>query len=177
VTVILLLSTYITTPIRYSEKKVVNKLNYNRVYYYLHIVLLALLCYYAYKSSSKLALIKGEDIYQKIAPLIVFVFGLLVINIFDNKGVKEDGSFNTAPDVIVKNKNGMIVHYVFLIIFLFATIAFHLRYNSDTMLGVQSYHIYGVAPCLIVGVICIYLLYLTATYSLKKYKLPKTWLK
>ena len=140
-------------------------------------MLLALLCFYAYKSSNKLELIKGEDIYQKILPIIVFLFGFLIINLFDNKGSKEDGSFNTAPSIIVKNKYGMIIHYILLILFLSLTILSHLRYNSETMFGLQSYHIYGVAPGLIVGIFCIYLLYLTATYSLKKYKLPKTWRK
>ena len=177
ITVVLLLSTFITTPIRYSEESVVNKLNYNRLYYYLHCILLALLCFYAYKSSNKLELIKGEDIYQKILPIIVLLFGFLIINLFDSGGFKEDGSFNTAPSVIVKNKYGMIIHYLLLIIFLSLTILSHLRYNSETMFGLQSHHIYGVAPALIVGIFCIYLLYLTATYSLKKYKLPSTWRK
>jgi len=101
----------------------------------------------------------------------------LIINLFESRGVKEDGTFKTAPDIIVKNKYAMLIHYVFLILFLIGTLVSHLKYNSETIMGIQSYHIYGIAPALIVGVFCLYLLYLTATYSLKKYQLPKTWRK
>ena len=35
-----------------------------------------LLCYFAYRSGEKMPLIKGEDVYQKVAPIAVFVLGL-----------------------------------------------------------------------------------------------------
>ena len=45
IAVFLLLSTYITTPIRYSEEFVFHTVTFNRFYYYLHIILLTLLCF------------------------------------------------------------------------------------------------------------------------------------
>jgi hypothetical protein len=177
IAVFLLLSTYITTPIRYSEEFVVHTLTFNRFYYYLHIILLTLLCFYAYKSSGKLPLIKGDDIYQKVLPIVVFALGFLIINIFDSPGVKEDGSFNTPPSVIVKNKIGMIFHYIFLILCVGGIIFMDLKYSSGTMLGLQPYHINATLPALIVLVMCGYMLYNTARYYIKKYNLPNTWRK
>ena len=46
--VILLLTTYIKTPIRYSEEEAFYKTPYNPVYYYLYLLLLISVCYYGY---------------------------------------------------------------------------------------------------------------------------------
>ena len=177
ISVILLLSTYITSPIRYSKKRVFSYVSYNRFYYYLHVILLGLLCYFAYQSGEKMPIIKGDDVYQKVAPIAVFVLGFLVLNIFDEPGIKEDGSFNSAPSVLIKNKIGMLFHYIFLVLFLIGVIAINLYYSSDSFLGLQEYHIVACMPVIIVGVMCLYMLYLTARYRVKKYNLPNTWRK
>jgi hypothetical protein len=177
IAIILLLSTFITSPIRYSEKMIVSKVSYNRFYYYLHVVLLALLCYYAYKSGGKMPLIKGDNVYQTVAPIAVFVLGFMVLNIFDSPGIKEDGSFNSAPSVLIKNKIGMIFHYSFLILAIIAIITLNLYYSSDSIIGLQEHHIVASIPSIIVVIMCIYMLYLTARYKVKKYELPNTWRK
>jgi hypothetical protein len=177
ISVILLLSTYITSPIRYSKKRIFSYVSYNRFYYYLYVILLGLLCYFAYQSGEKMPLVKGEDVYQKVAPITVFILGFLVLNIFDEPGIKEDGSFNSAPSVLIKNKIGMLFHYIFLVLFLIGLIAINLYYSSDSFLGLQEYHIVACMPAIIVGVMCLYMLYLTARYRIKKYNLPNTWRK
>ena len=177
ISVILLLSTFITTPIRYSEAKVIHKVTYNRFYYYLHVVLLALLCFYAYKIGDKMPLVKSEDIYQKIAPIAVFVLGFMVLNIYDSPSIKEDGSFSSAPSVLIKNKIGMIVHYVFMILSIITIIGLYLYYSSDSLLGYQTSYLITATPAILVFIVCLFLLYLTARYRVKKYNLPNTWRK
>ena len=177
ISVILLLSTFITTPIRYSEAKVIHKVTYNRFYYYLHVVLLALLCFYAYKIGDKMPLVKSEDIYQKVAPIAVFVLGFMVLNIYDSPSIKEDGSFSSAPSVLIKNKIGMIVHYVFMILSIITIIGIYLYYSSDSLLGYQTAYLISAIPAILVFVISLVLLYLTARYRVKKYNLPNTWRK
>ncbi len=175
--VILLLSTYITTPIRYSDEKVLHNLTYNRFYYVLYIVLLGLISYYGYKSHKKLALIRGEDLYLKIIPISVFIIGFFVINLFNDPVVKEDGSFSSAPNVTNKNKTGMIIHYVILILSVIALVAFDFMNSNNSLLGLQTYHIIGAIYGIIVLILCIQLLYYTTSYNVKKYNLPNTWRK
>ena len=175
--VIILLSTFITTPIRYSEKEPVYKVSYNRLYYYLTIILISSISIYVYKGRERLPLIYGEDLYIKAIPVIVLFLSLIVINIFDSPGEKENGSFNTPPSTLVKDKKVMITQYVLVILLLFGMIGCDLIKSGDGFSNIESHHIKRTIPVLIVIIIVIYLLYNSVKYNVKRYDLPETWRK
>ena len=173
--VIILLSTFITTPIRYSEKEPIYKVSYNRLYYYLTIILISTISIYVYKGRERLPLIYGEDLYIKVIPVIVLFLSLIVINIYDSPGEKEDGSFNTPPSTLVKDKRVMITQYVLVILLLFGMIVCDLIKSGDGFSNIESHHIKRTIPVLIVILVVIYLLYNSVKYNVKRYDLPETW--
>jgi hypothetical protein len=175
--VIILLSTFITTPIRYSEKEQVYKLSYNRLYYYVTIILISTISIYVYKGRERLPLIYGEDLYIKVIPVVVLFLSLIVINIFDSPGEKEDGSFNTPPSTLVKDKRVMITQYVLLILLLFGMIVCDLMKSGNGFSDIESHHIKKTIPVLIVIIVVGYLLYNSVKYNVKRYDLPETWRK
>ena len=175
--VIILLSTFITTPIRYSEKEPIYKVSYNRLYYYLTIILISTISIYVYKGRERLPLIYGEDLYIKVIPVIVLFLSLIVINIYDSPGEKEDGSFNTPPSTLVKDKRVMITQYVLVILLLFGMIVCDLIKSGDGFSNIESHHIKRTIPVLIVILVVIYLLYNSVKYNVKRYDLPETWRK
>ena len=175
--VIILLSTFITTPIRYSEKEPVYKVSYNRLYYYLTIILISSISIYVYKGRERLPLIYGEDMYIKVIPVVVLFLSLIVINIFDSPGEKEDGSFNTPPSTLVKDKKVMITQYVLVILLLFGMIGCDLIKSGNGFSNIESHHIKRTIPVLIVILVVIYLLYNSVKYNVKRYDLPETWRK
>jgi len=173
--VIILLSTFITTPIRYSEKEPVYKVSYNRLYFYLTIILISSISIYVYKGRERLPLIYGEDLYIKVIPVIVLFLSLIVINIYDSPGEKDDGSFNTPPSTLVKDKRVMITQYVLVILLLFGMIVCDLIKSGDGFSNIESHHIKRTIPVLIVIVVVGYLLYNSVKYNVKRYDLPETW--
>ena len=175
--VIILLSTFITTPIRYSEKEPVYKLSYNRLYYYVTIILISTISIYVYKGRERLPLIYGEDLYIKVIPVVVLFLSLIVINIFDSPGEKEDGSFNTPPSTLVKDKRVMITQYVLLILLLVGMIVCDLMKSGNGFSDIESHHIKKTIPVLIVIIVVCYLLYNSVKYNVKRYDLPETWRK
>jgi hypothetical protein len=175
--VIILLSTFITTPIRYSEKEPIYKVSYNRLYFYVTIVLISSISIYVYKGRNRLPLIYGEDLYIKVIPVIVLFLSLIVINIFDSPGEKEDGSFNTPPSTLVKDKRIMITQYVLLILLLFGMIGCDLIKSGDGFSNIEPHHIKRIVPVLIVILVVGYLLYNSVKYNVKRYDLPETWRK
>ena len=175
--VIILLSTFITTPIRYSEKEPVYKLSYNRLYYYVTIILISTISIYVYKGRERLPLIYGEDLYIKVIPVVVLFLSLIVINIFDSPGEKEDGSFNTPPSTLVKDKRVMITQYVLLILLLVGMIVCDLMKSGNGFSDIESHHIKKTIPVLIVIIVVGYLLYNSVKYNVKRYDLPETWRK
>ena len=175
--VIILLSTFITTPIRYSEKEPIYKVSYNRLYFYVTIILITSISVYIYKGRNRLPLIYGEDLYIKVIPVIVLFLSLIVINIFDSPSEKEDGSFNTPPSTLVKDKRIMIIQYVLLILLLFGMIGCDLIKSGDGFSNIESHHIKRTLPVLIVILIVGYLLYNSVKYNVKRYDLPETWRK
>ena len=175
--VIILLSTFITTPIRYSENEPIYKVSYNRLYFYLTIILISTISIYVYKGRNRLPLIYGEDLYIKVIPVIVLFLSLIVINIFDSPGEKEDGSFNTPPSTLVKDKRIMITQYVLLILLLFGMIGCDLIKSGDGFSNIEPHHIKRIVPVLIVILVVGYLLYNSVKYNVKRYDLPETWRK
>ena len=134
------------------------------------------MCYYGYTSLDRLPLLYGIGIYLKIAPIVVFFLGLIIINIYDSPSVKEDGSFNTTPSNIIKNRLGMSIQYSFLLISIIGLIVLDL-YKSSGLLNIAPYHINRCWPVFIVLLVVGNLLYLTINYNVKKYNLPETWRK
>jgi hypothetical protein len=175
--VILLLSTFITTPIRYSEKEAIYKLSYNKLYYYVTLLLITLISVYVYKGRGRLPLIYGEDMYIQIIPVVVLFLSLIVINIFDSPSEKEDGSFNTPPSTLVRDKRVMIAQYVLLILLLLGMVGLDLIKSGNGFSNIKPHHINRTLPVLIVILVVGYLLYNSVKYNVKRYDLPETWRK
>ena len=175
--IVIILSTFITTPIRYSEEEPIYKVSYNRLYYYLTLGTLFLLCYYIYKARDRLPLITGEDIYIKAIPVVVLFLGFIVLNIYDSPGEKEDGSFNTPPSTLVKNKYVMIFQYVLLLLLLLTIIGLDINKSANGVNNVESFHLKRAAPALITVIVASFYLYNSVKYNVKRYNLPETWRK
>jgi hypothetical protein len=175
--IIVIMTTFITTPIRYSEEEPIYKVSYNRLYYYLTIILIGLLCYYAYTARERLPLIYGEDIYIKVVPIIVLFLGFIVISIYDSPSEKEDGAFNTPPTNIVKNKKIMIVQYVLLLLLIFTLIGIDIYKSADGFNNMEPFHINRAIPAFITILGVSLFLYKSVKYNVKRYNLPKTWSK
>ena len=175
--ILVILSTFITTPIRYSEEEPIYKVSYNRMYYYVTILMVVLSSLYVYKARKRNPLIYGEDIYTMGIPIAVLFLSFIIINIFDSPGESENGSFNTPPSTLVKNKKVMIFQYVLLLILLIAMVILDLNKTANGLTNVESYHIKRTIPGLIVIIIVVYFLYNTVKYNVKKYNLPETWRK
>ena len=175
--IVIILSSYITNPIRYSEERTFFNLTYNASYYYLFIVLLALICYYAYSASLRLPLIRGGDMYLKLVPLIIFFFGLMAINVSHSDPIKDDGSFNTAPSELVKDEKGMIAQFSLILISIIAICCLDIYKSAGSLEKIQSFHIERCFLPFIGFVIVIYLLRNAVNYRVKKYNLPNTWSK
>ena len=175
IVIVLLLSTFITTPIRYSEKEIVYNITYNRLYYYLYILLVGLVCVYGYMASKRLPLIRGEEMYLKVIPIVVFVFSLIIINIFDSSGVKEDGSFSTPPSTMVKNKLVMVFQYLLLIVGLLVLIGLDISNNVKYLSKLLFGHLFRSGYAIIVLIVSCYLLYNTIIYNVREYNIPNTW--
>ena len=175
--ILVILSTFITTPIRYSEEEPIYKVSYNRMYYYVTILMVVLSSLYVYKARKRNPLIYGEDIYTMGIPIAVLFLSFIIINIFDSPGESENGSFNTPPSTLVKNKKVMIFQYVLLLILLIAMVILDLNKSANGLTNVESYHIKRTIPGLIVIIIVVYFLYNTVKYNVKKYNLPETWRK
>ena len=56
-------------------------------------------------------------------------------------------------------------------------IGLYLYYSSDSLLGYQTSYLITATPAILVFIVCLFLLYLTARYRVKKYNLPNTWRK
>ena len=175
--IVIILSSYITNPIRYSEERTFFNLTFNGLYYYFFIVLLALICYYAYSASLRLPLIRGGDMYLKLVPLIIFFFGLMAINVSHSDPIKDDGSFNTAPSELVKDEKGMIVQFSLILISIVAICCLDIYKSAGSLEKIQSFHIERCFLPFIGLLIVIYLLRNAVNYRVKKYNIPNTWSK
>jgi hypothetical protein len=177
IVIVLLLSTFITTPIRYSEKTLIYGITYNRLYYYLYVLLVGLICLYAYMASTRLPLIRGEDMYLKLIPIVIFVLALIVINIVDSKGESEDGSFSTPESTMVRNKSIMIFQLTLLIVGILVLMGLDVSNNVKDLSQLLFGHVYRSGYAIVALIASCYLMYNTIIYRVEKYNLPNTWKK
>ena len=175
---IIVITSFIVNPIRYSSEKLENIVSYNKLYYYIHILLLVCLLLYGLRLNNKFPLIIGDKMYNIFPLIIIFIIGWFIIAIFNSPPIKEDGSYKSSPKVIYKNKRNLIVTYTILLLFIIAIISIDVYKRKINPLGLLPYNsintLYGLA-ILIVLVGTIYLLINSIKYNIKKYNLPKTW--
>ena len=110
-------------------------------------------------------------------PIAIIFISVILVNIFDSSGEIEDGSFNTAPSIIVKNKNVMIFQYVLLILLILAIIILDINKSAKGIINIEPFHINRAMPAIITLVIVCFFLYNTVKYNVKRYNLPGTWKK
>tara|TARA_B100001093_G_scaffold519675_2_gene609792 strand:+ start:1391 stop:2224 length:834 start_codon:yes stop_codon:yes gene_type:complete len=177
VVVILLLTTYIKTPIRYSEEDAFYKTPYNLVYYYLYLLLLISVCYYGYTIAPRMPLIRDDDLYFKMIPMIVLGLSIVVINIYDSPTLKEDGSFKSSPSFITTKKRNLIIILIILLLTSISLVVLDIMKSAKSFNKFKPSHLYRAWCGFIVIFGVSYLLYNKVGYSVRKYKLPDTWMK
>ena len=88
-TILLFIVVFFKIPIRFSEKKIIYKLNYNLLSKYLLFILIAIELYQLHIST-----LKKYSNYLVILPAIIFY---IIIDIIHKPPVIDDGSFNPPP--------------------------------------------------------------------------------
>jgi len=128
-------------------------------------------------ASNRLPLIRGEDLYLKLVPIVIFVFALIILNIFDSKGEREDGSFSTPSSFMVRNKSVMVFQYTLLLVGVLILMGLDI---SNTVKGLSQLlfgHLYRSGYAIVVLIVGCYLMHNTISYRVERYNLPNTWKK
>ena len=170
---------YIISPIRYSGIKVLDTITINRLYYYIHIILLIAIFLYSYSVSSRFPLYDNTHLYTTVTFGMILILSIFIINVFDSNIIEEDGTYKTPPNTMTKNKPWMITLNTVIIILLLCIIAIEFFKNPTNILGIfppqNITDILGLS-IIIVTIIGVYLLSHSIKYNVKKYKLPNMWL-
>jgi len=90
---------------------------------------------------------------------------------------KEDGSFNTAPNSLVKDDKIMMVQYVLAILLIIAMIVLDLYKSANGFSNIEPFHINRCGGVFVVLLVMGFFLYNTVKYNVKRYNLPETWRK
>ena len=177
---ILLIWSYIVTPIRYSSEEFEGVISFNKLYYYLHIILLFTLGLYGYSLCLRQPLVKNNTSFNTLGVVIVLVIGFFAINISYKSPVKEDGAYKTAPGSLYKSRRMMVAIHTILLLSLAGTMGTDIYYKNINPLGLLPYNklknMYGVCSIITLAGI-VYLLVNSTKYNVRKYKLPQTWIR
>ena len=109
------------SPIRFSSKKLIYKLNINKLYTYLIYTLIVIHSYSLYKIIS----------FKCVIQLFISIF---IINIIDKTNVIDDDSFNPPPNYISRNT----ILYLIIILLLLYNFSYYL-FGVYLFLFVQHY--------------------------------------
>jgi hypothetical protein len=146
-TILLVIIIFLKLPIRFSEKKIIYKLNYNLLSKYVLFIIIAIELYQLHISS-----LKKYSNYLVILPAIICY---IIIDIIHKPPVIDDGSFNPPPKYSSKSN---LLYIIALIILIFNW----LKQNNKI-----------VASLNIILLIVIYMVH--AKFAPCKYNLPKSW--
>ncbi len=185
---ILIIWSFIVTPIRYSNVKIVESnskettstldketsiFSYNKIYYYLHMILLLILFMYGYSLSPRIPLIENNPSYTTIGLVATIVIGVFIINISTSKPIVENGSYHSAPSHIYKSKKKMVTVHVLLVLLISTIIGYEIYKNPKNPLGLDRNLMGSSLVLALIG--SIYLLINSIKYYVNKYNLPETW--
>ena len=189
---ILLIWSYVVTPIRYSSHKFEKVITFNKLYYYLHIILLLTLFLYGYSLSIRQSFIKNNTSFNTLGLVVVLIIGFFTINIVYKSPVKADINnenipqtksvirYKTPPSSLYKTRKQMIILHTILLLSLLGTMGTDIYYKNINPLGLLPYtklkNLYGVCSLITLAGI-VYLLVNSITYNVRKYKLPKYWIR
>jgi len=135
---------------------------------------------YGYSLCLRQPLITNNTSFNILGLVIVLVIGFFTINIVYKAPVKDDGVYKTAPGSLYKTRNKMIAIHTILLLSLAGTMGTDIYYKNINPLGLLPYNklknMYGVCSIITLAGI-VYLLVNSITYNVRKYKLPKTWIR
>ena len=170
----------VTTTCVTSEGMKKKEFSFNKLYYYLHIILLFTLFLYGYSLCLRQPFVKNNTSFNTIVVVIIFVIGFFTINITYKAPVKEDGVYKTAPRTLYKSRRIMVTIHTILLLSLVATMGTDIYYKNINPLGLLPYNklknFYGVCSIITLAGI-VYLLFNSTKYNVRKYKLPQTWIR
>jgi hypothetical protein len=145
--ILLFIIVFFKLPIRFSEKKIIYKLNYNLMSKYLILLIIAIELYQLHIST-----LKKYSKYLVIVPAIILY---IIIDIISGQPVIDDGTFNPPPKYISKSN---LLYIILLGILIFNWIK-------------QPNKI--IASLNIIVLIIIYIIH--RKFAPCKYNLPSTW--
>ena len=201
---ILLIWSYVVTPIRYSNHKFEKVITFNKLYYYLHIILLITLFLYGYSLSIRQPFVKNNTSFNTLGLVVVLIIGFFAINIAYKSPVKATDTsetsetsetsdtsdknipqptsiirYQTPPSSLYKTRKQMSALHTILLLSLLGTMGTDIYFKNINPLGLLPYtkltNLYGVCSLITLAGI-VYLLVNSITYNVRKYKLPKYWI-
>ena len=147
--ILLFIILFLQTPIRFSGKKIVYKLNYNLLTKYLLYIIIAIELYQLHLSNLK--------IYSNYLVILPAIICYIIIDIIHREPIIDDGSFNPPPKYVSKSN---ILYIILLILLIY-------KWVKGTNKIIESINI--------LLLIIIYSLH--HKFSPCKYNLPETWYK
>ena len=146
-TILLFIFVFFKIPIRFSEKTIIYKLNYNVLSKYLVLLIIAIELYQLHIST-----LKKYSNYLVILPIIIFY---IIIDIIHRPPVIDDDSFNPPPKYISKSN---LLYIIVLIVLIF-------NWLKQTNKIIAS-----------LNIILLIVIYMCHTkFAPCKYDLPSTW--
>ena len=141
---------YLISPIKFSNKKILNKINYNTTFFYLFNIII---------------LIELFQLYPKLKYWIIlpYIFLYAILDIINQPVVIKDDSLNLPPKYLSKS---YVLHIIVIIVIIVS------MYNS------KNYEINYLNILNVLNII-IFLILLVLQYKYKpcKYNLPDSWYK
>lgn len=145
--ILLFIIIFLKLPIRFSDKKILYKLNYNLLSKYVLFLIIAIELYQLHIST-----LKKYSKYLVILPAIIFY---IIIDIIHKPPVIDDGSFNPPPKYISKSN---LLYIIALIVLIFNWV----KQNNKIVASLN--------------IILLIVIYMTHTkFAPCKYNLPKSW--
>jgi len=150
---ILIFIGYDREPIKYSNKRFLNIITYNRLYQILIYLVLILHTFFGIYLSTNYPFVPYIRKYWNYS---TFLIGLIVINSLNKKPIEDPSKF-----YIPQNNNNKNLSFIYTLIVILCISSLIIIYKSNL-------------PCILIGVIYLIKTILNRNYATCKYNLPKT---
>ena len=169
---------YVVSPIRYSNEELEGIITYNKLYYYIHLILLIIMFLYGYSVINRFSPFYGDTTLLLGIMIMVLILSIFALNIMSSKPKKEDGTYTTAPKYIYKSRTKQTIISILLLLTILGVVGFDLYKRKKNPLGLLPYkklnNLYGILMLIAICLVS-YLLFNSSRYTISRYNLPKMW--
>ena len=151
--ILLYLIIYLISPIKFSNKKILNKINYNTTFFYLFNIIILIELFQLFQLYPKL----------KYWIIIPYIFLYAILDIINQPVVIKDESLNLPPKYLSKS---YVIHIIVIIVIIVSI------YNSKNY-AINYLNILNILNI----IIFLILLIIQSKYKPCKYNLPDSWYK